>query len=105
MNGPSRACACSQRDGLDMRGGERRRRRARPTTPVPRRAAAVPFLAERQVAAGVQPQIVAHPRPVMADKPDHPAVMVAVRMAEDEPVELLGRDAEQVEIAQSGPRG
>src|SRR6266567_5164070 len=41
----------------------------------------------------------------MFAEPDHPAVMVAMRMAENQAVEPLGHDAEQVEIAQEDLRG
>jgi hypothetical protein len=37
---------------------------------------------------------------VLPDKADQPPEMVAMRMAQDQPVELLGIDPEQIEIAQ-----
>src|SRR3954464_13396031 len=59
-----------------------------------------PFLAEGQVACpGVQLQRLLQLRPVAADKAAKPAVMIAVRMAQDHPVEFLRGDAEQIEIA------
>jgi hypothetical protein len=84
---------------LDPRGGERRtvERAPGPGFAVAR---AQPFLAEHQVAAGEQPQIVAHLAAVVADKAGETAIMVAMRVAQDQPIELFGPQVEQVEIAQ-----
>src|SRR5689334_10540221 len=62
-------------------------------------AVAVPFLSVGLVArAGLQLQTHVRKRAVAADKSGHPTVMIAVRMAEYQTVELFRRDAEQVEI-------
>src|SRR5437016_3072149 len=63
-------------------------------------ARADPLLAKRLLAAGKELQIPAHAVAIMGDKPWQPTVMVAVSVAQNEPVELLGLDAEQTEIAQ-----
>ena len=86
--------------GLDLRGGERR-----PVERAPRGrlgiARAQPLLAKHRATAGVELEVVAHLSAVLFHKADHAAVMVAVRMAEDQPVEMLaGFDAEQIEVAQ-----
>src|SRR5215208_4560824 len=62
-------------------------------------AAAVPFLAKGQVSAGIELDAVAYPVAVALDEADHAAVMVAVRMAEDQAVEFFGLDPQQVEVA------
>src|SRR5215208_2580304 len=62
-------------------------------------AAAVPFLAKGQVAAGVELNAVAHPTAVALDEADHAAVVVAVGMAEDQAVELIRLDPQEIEVA------
>jgi hypothetical protein len=68
-------------------------------------AAAIPLLPEGQVASGIKLEVVAHALPVALDEADQAAVMVAVRMAQDQAVELLRLDPEQVEIAVHDLRG
>src|SRR5216684_6327879 len=91
------------RHGLDPRCFERRRVERAPRAWL-LVARAEPFLAEHRIAAGEQFEVVTHPAAVMLDKADHPPVMVAMRVAEDQAVEPLGHDAEQVEIAQEDLR-
>jgi hypothetical protein len=81
--------------GLDAGGFERR---AVERAPGDRLlvARADPLLAKILLAAGKKPQIVAHAVPIMGDKARQPAVMVAVSVAQDEPVEPLGLNAEQI---------
>src|SRR5215472_11916604 len=62
-------------------------------------ARADPLLTKTLLAAGKEPQIIAHSVPIMGDEALQPTVMIAVSVAQNEPVEPFGLDAEQTEIA------
>src|ERR1700730_3935957 len=63
-------------------------------------ARADPLLAKGLLTARKEPQIAAHAVAIMPEKPRQAAVMVTVSVAQNEPVEPFGLNAEQIEIAQ-----
>ena len=58
-----------------------------------------PLFVEHGLAAHIKRNVIAHAGTVLTDKTVQTAKMVAVAMAEDQPVELAGIDIKQIEIA------